>query len=358
MRLFKCQSCGQLLHFENRQCVNCGSRLGYLPFELTLSALRPADEPEHWIALASPAQPYRYCANAGYDACNWLVPAHDAGDFCAACRHNRIIPDLSVPSNLHAWRLFEIAKHRLFYTLIKLELPLHNREEDPVHGMAFDFLGEIPGGPAVTTGHENGLITMNLKEADDAERTRQRLQLGEPYRTLLGHFRHESGHYFWDRLVSGRRERLDSFRTVFGDERRSYSEAVRRHYAHGPAPDWRLNYITGYAASHPWEDFAETWAHYLHIVDTLEMAFSFGVQIEPRVDNKPEFGLSVDFDPHQNADFDLLIGKWLSLTVVINSLSRCLGEHDLYPFILPGPVITKMNFIHALVNPLQQALAA
>ncbi|MDQ1469310.1 MAG: hypothetical protein QOJ99_790 [Bryobacterales bacterium] len=358
MRLFKCHSCGQLLHFENRQCVICGSRLGYLPFELTLSALRTTGDPDYWVALASPGQHYRYCENAAYDACNWLLPANSSERFCAACRHNRIIPDLSLPSNLYSWRLFEIAKHRLFYTLIKLELPLANRSDDPRYGLAFDFLTEIPGGPPVTTGHEDGLITMNLKEADDAERTRQRLQLGEPYRTLLGHFRHESGHYFWDRLVSGRWDRLERFRAVFGDERRNYDEALRRHYAHGPNADWRSNFITGYAACHPWEDFAETWAHYLHIVDTMEMAFSFGVQIEPRVETRCELGLSVDFDPHQSADFDLLIGKWLSLTVVINSLSRCLGEHDLYPFILPGPVITKMNFIHKLINPLKQALAA
>jgi hypothetical protein len=145
---------------------------------------------------------------------------------------------------------------------------------------------------------------------------------------------------------------------VFGDERRNYDEALRRHYAHGPGAGWRSSFITGYAASHPWEDFAETWAHYLHIVDTMEMAFSFGVQIEPRVETKCELGLSVDFDPHQSPDFGLLIEKWLSLTVVINSLSRCLGEHDLYPFILPGPVITKMNFIHSLIDPLKQALAA
>ncbi len=171
---------------------------------------------------------YRLCANAEFDVCNWVVPADGDAEFCLACRHNRIIPDLSIPGNLASWRLFELAKHRLFYTLIALGLPLRNRADDPWRGLAFDFLSPTDEKPRVITGHEDGLITLNLKEADDDYRARERLRLGEPCRTLLGHFRHEAGHYYWDQLVPD--EHLERFREVFGDERRNYADALRVYY--------------------------------------------------------------------------------------------------------------------------------
>ena len=178
MKLFKCQSCGQLIYFENTRCERCSHRLGYLPRTLTVSALEPAAE--QWQALANPERPFRFCDNAEYDACNWLVEAEAAGSLCSACRHNRIVPDLAVGDNLVRWRLLELAKHRLFYTLQRLRLPLETRIDDPEHGLAFDFLAESPGprGPKVLTGHDNGLITIALEEADDAERERRRTNGG------------------------------------------------------------------------------------------------------------------------------------------------------------------------------------
>ena len=191
MKLFRCQSCGQVLYFENTICERCSHRLGYLPNELILSALEP--EQEIWQTLAKPQHQVRFCDNAGYGACNWLMDEHAVGTLCVACRHNRTIPDLSIADNVARWRQLELAKHWLFYALLRLRLPLKNRIDDPEHGLAFDFLAGSPSptGPRVLTGHDNGLITVALEEADDAERERRRAQMGEPYRSLLGHFRHE-----------------------------------------------------------------------------------------------------------------------------------------------------------------------
>jgi hypothetical protein len=350
MKLFKCDHCKQLLHFENQRCENCSHRLGYLPESSTLSALEPRGN--LWRALASPARRrYRFCENAEPSGCNWLVAADSPETFCTACRHNRTIPDLTVTENLTRWRKLEFAKRRMFYSLIRLGLPLANRVDDPAEGLVFDFLAETPalGAREVVTGHDHGLITINLKEADDAEREKLRNAMGETYRTLLGHFRHEIGHYFWDRLVrdGGKVER---FRQVFGDERRDYGEALQAHYAAGPPPDWPAHYITHYASAHPWEDFAETWAHYLHIVDTLEMACAFRLRVQSATGSRADLRATLNFDPYQAADVDNLIQAWLPLAIAVNGINRCMGEPDLYPFILSPAVIPKLSFIHELVH--------
>jgi hypothetical protein len=216
MKLFECQSCRQPLYFENTRCESCGRQLGYLPSCDTVTALQADNGGLH--ALAEPKGRYRYCANAEHNVCNWLLPFDHPEPFCAACRHNRTIPDLSQLHNLARWRKLEIAKHRLFYTLLKLRLPLATRAED-AEWLAFDFIADraADGGYApVLTGHDSGLITINLAEADDPERERQRFEMGEAYRTLLGHFRHEIAHYYWTRLVAGS-SWLQEFRNIFGD---------------------------------------------------------------------------------------------------------------------------------------------
>jgi hypothetical protein len=350
MKLFECQACGQPLYFENGHCESCGRRLGYLPSIQEISALEP--EEGHWKALATPEQRFRFCANAEHNACNWLIATEEADQYCLACRHNRTVPDLSVEQNVRRWRSLEIAKRRLFYTLLKLELPLTRRPLDP-QGLAFDFLADpaenSPNGPSILTGHDNGLITINIAEADDAERERRRHSMGEPYRTLLGHFRHEIGHYYWNVLVRNDPS-LERFRQIFGDERQDYGEALKAHYAHGPKEGWQDEYVSAYAASHPWEDFAETWAHYLHIVDTLETANAFGLRVRPRISRGPEMATNIDFDPHHEADLNRLVTAWLPLTFAVNSLNRSMGQPDLYPFVLPPAVIAKLAFIHGRVH--------
>ena len=353
MRLFNCQVCGQVLHFENTLCVKCGATLGYLPEVNALSAL-DADN-GLWTARAAPGRQFRFCDNAANDACNWLVPADSAERFCLACRHNRTIPDLSDATNKAHWQRIEIAKRRAFYSFIRLNLPLASRAEDPENGLAFDFLADAPeAGQRVMTGHDNGLITLALVEADDAERARRRTAMREPYRTLLGHFRHESGHYFWDRLVRDG-GRLEECRAVFGDDSQDYGEALQRHYDQGPPADWQLNFVSTYATAHPWEDFAETWAHYLHIIDTLEMARALGLGIAPRVDRTGDLETEVDFDPYRATSIEPVVEAWVPLTVAQNSLNRCMGLDDAYPFVLSQPVVEKLAFIQSLVRGVPRA---
>jgi hypothetical protein len=349
MKVFQCQHCRQPLYFENTRCESCGRALGYLPSHETVSALEPSRGV--WRALAEPRELYRLCANAPHGVCNWLVPAGDRAEaFCAACRHNRMIPDLSQPQNGARWRRIEIAKHRLFYTLLKLRLPLAARSEAP-DGLAFDFIADQAahgGHLPMMTGHADGLITINLAEADDTERERRRSDMGEPYRTLLGHFRHEIAHYYWDRLVDGT-PKLENFRTLFGDERVHYAAALQRHYSYGPPPDWPQYFVSAYASTHPWEDFAETWAHYFHMVDTLETANAFGLSVQPRLPKGSELAAKIDFDPH-HGDIDRLIDAWLPLTFAFNSINRSMGLQDLYPFVLAPPAIVKLGFIHTLIE--------
>jgi hypothetical protein len=283
-----------------------------------------------------------------FDACNWLVLADSPETFCAACRHNRMIPDLSVPQNVARWRKIETAKHRLFYTLVRLYLPRPTRTEEPESGLAFDFLQAAAPSKPVMTGHASGLITLSLSEADDSERERQRNAMEEPYRTLLGHFRHEIGHYYWDLLVrdaSG----LDEFRRVFGDEREDYGAALRSHYEKGAPLNWPQSFVSSYASAHPWEDFAETWAHYFHMIDTLETAGAFGIHLRPQVAKSSDLTTTIDFDPHQ-ASLERIIDAWLPLTFAMNSINRSMGQADLYPFTLGPGVIVKLAYVHERIR--------
>lgn len=351
MKMFECLRCGQTVYFGNTLCERCGSVLGYLPDLAVVSSLVPLDE-GRWLPAADRERPVRFCANAFHGACNWLVPADGTDIFCRACRLNRTIPDLGLPQNRLRWQRLELAKHRLVYGLLRLGLPLTSRFDDPGTGLAFDFLAspaEADGNhPPVVTGHAAGLITIDIAEADDAEREGHRQEMGEPYRTLLGHFRHEVGHYYWERLVAGG-PWIASFRDLFGDERLDYGASLQEHYTQGPPPDWQQRHVSSYASAHPWEDFAETWAHYLHIVDTLDTAEAFGLSIRPRGGLDPALVMEIGFDPYRQDDFDALIRAWLPLTYAVNSLNQSMGQPDLYPFVLAPTVMGKLRFVHGLV---------
>ena len=347
MKLFSCDHCGNTVYFENAHCEQCGHRLGYAPEANALVSLDPENG-----AWRSPflGGLYVFCANAGHGACNWLV-AHDPGGdpYCRACRHNDIVPTLDNPANVQRFQVIERAKKRLIYALLRLRLPLATRVQDAAHGLSFRFLDEYASPDPVKTGHASGVITIALAEADDAQREYRRAQLNEPYRTLLGHFRHEVGHHYWDILVA-RSRHLDAFRALFGDERDGYDDALQRHYANGAPPDWRTRFVSSYAASHPWEDFAETWAHYLHVIDTAEVAASFGLRLAPRVDPRSALDTRLDFDPYCLETLDPLIDGWVPLSALINSLNRAVGHRDAYPFVLTPPVVEKLDFIHRLVH--------
>jgi hypothetical protein len=349
MKTYHC-TCGQLIFFENVACVNCKRDIGFLPDLLCLSSLDPAENNLFRpTAREGKEKLYRKCQNySSQSVCTWMVPEGKTEVFCTSCRLDETIPDLSLEQNCISWKFIEIAKRRLVYTLISLELPLLNRVDDPKQGLAFRFLADGPTpNNLVLTGHDEGIITLNIAEADDAEREKRRVSMKEPYRTLLGHFRHEIGHYYWDRLVSGTRY-LEPFRAIFGDERASYDEALKNYYATGAPSDWQENYISVYATAHPWEDWAETWAHYLHIQDTLEVALDFGL-VDKRVALESKDAPAISWFGPKPKSFEEKIGAWSELTVALNSINRSMGLRDIYPFVLSKPVIEKLRFISDVI---------
>ena len=383
MRTFACQACGQSVYFENVTCTQCGATLGFLPDELRLVALTEQSDGT-WMptisvkklhiekpprpsffarffgrhsAIPATQQPvsdqrYRKCANyTEYNVCNWMVPAGLDETLCAACRPNQTIPNLNRPGNLEKWYRIERGKRPLAYGLVRLGLPIVTRDDDPEHGIAFDFLSnqDAPPDQPVLTGLANGVITLNIDEADPAKREQMRLDMDETYRTLVGHFRHEIGHYYWDVLIRDG-GRLDSFRALFGDEQQDYGQALNAHYHNGPPADWQDRFVTTYASTHPWEDWAETWAHYMHITDTLETAAHFGMEVERQMPDGSVQRSNPDFDPYNVADFQLILEHWLPLAFAINSLNRSMGQQDLYPFVLPPPAIEKMAYVHRVIR--------
>ncbi len=339
-----------MLFFENSQCTTCQSQLGYVPEAQRLVVLPDTKEPGQSFPVPSVGPTlYVRCRNySERQACNWLVAAPQApgaeAPYCRSCQLTELIPDLSDAANRAAWAEIERAKRRLLYTLYALELPVVSRAEQPERGVAFRFLRGTKREP-VMTGHSNGIITLNVAEANAAYRENTREKLGEAYRTVLGHLRHEIGHYYWDRLILGG-PRLEAFRELFGDESEDYQQAIQRHYDQGPPASWAESFISAYATMHPWEDWAESWAHYLHMLDTLETAKSHGVAV--RLPDRS--GERVATEELALNDFDALAASWQALTLTLNSLSRSMGLPDAYPFILSEPVRDKLRFIHAVIR--------
>jgi hypothetical protein len=261
-----------------------------------------------------------------------------------------VIPDLSVEGHHEAWHKLEVAKRRLLFGLIGLRLPVVDKSTDPSGGLAFEFLADPTdaAAPRVLTGHQDGVIRINIAEANDAQREQRRSILHEPYRTLLGHVRHEVGHYYWDRLVKGS-ERQEAFRLLFGDERRNYAEALQAYYQQGAPADWPQHYVSAYSSSHPWEDWAETWAHYLHMEDTLETAAACGLALRPRRRDEPSLSKMVESTSGVMESFERMIDNWFPVTYVLNNLNRGMGLPDAYPFVLSAAAIKKLHFVHETI---------
>ena len=359
MKLFECQACGQSLSLEDSHCLRCGRVLGFIPDRIELSALEPVGA-RQWSPLLALGEVYRFCANDRHDVCNWMVPAESSNAFCPACRLNRTIPDLSQPGHIMYWRALERAKHRLVYGLMRLGLPLTSKFDEPASGLAFDFLSpdDSRWGDPVVTGHARGLITINVREADDVDRERFRANLAEPYRTLLGHFRHEVGHYYWEQLIEGT-PLLEPFRAMFGDERIDYTRSLEAHYGSEEQPvTWPALHLSQYAASHPWEDWAECWAHYLHLLDIVETAYWYGLGIAPKAGQDTTLTTIADIDPYGPVDFADLQRVWFPVTYLGNSLNRSMGQPDFYPFVLSSVVLDKMRFIHEVARGLPATLSA
>ncbi|WP_395748937.1 putative zinc-binding metallopeptidase [Prosthecobacter sp.] len=331
-------TCGNTLFFENTQCLQCGSTVGY---DLADNSMKP-----HTAELVQ-------CRNGSeFGVCNWVVPAKGP-EYCASCSLNHMVPDLKVPGNQDAWHKMESAKRRAIYTLARLRLTPFSKVGNP-DGLSFDFLTPIPN-LCVMTGHDDGMITLNLNEADDLYRERQRHQLGEPYRTLVGHFRHELGHYYWDRFFKGRGEDdalLEEYRKLFGDEREDYGAALAKYYANGPVTTWSTTHITSYATSHPWEDWAETWAQYLHIVDGTETAKAFGWMSKsvpiPFTPFRSEEVLADS--PNSDASFLSTLNDWAKLSPAMNELAASLGHATMFPFVFSLQTAQKILFVHRMVT--------
>lgn len=344
MRNFACSTCGNAVHFENVACLKCSHAVGFDPSSLTMVTLKPdAASPGLFrIIKAKSKDPVRYCSNSSHGVCNWLTTADDHNTLCIACDLNRTIPNLSENGSLKAWNELERAKKRLVYSILRYGLPLQSTTPSPGR-LTFDFARDT------TTGHLDGVISIDIMEADAVERERQRQHFDEPYRTLLGHLRHESGHFYWSILVEGA-NKIDDFRALFGDERQSYAEAIDRHHAFGASANWQTEYVSAYAASHPWEDWAETWAHYLHMTEALDTAEATGM--EPRAAGLL-FGSIWPFkryDIYREESFEALKDRWIPLTISMNSITRSIGHGDFYPFVIPGPAFEKLAFVHKVIR--------
>ncbi len=355
MNVFHCDHCDQLVFFENTVCVKCGNTLAYLPDLAEMGSLNPVGE-GLWSSPLPRAEGrlFRLCYNyTQHNVCNWVVPDDDPNSLCQSCRLTRVIPNLGRPGNKESWYKLEVAKRRVVYSLLALGCPIENKSDEPENGLAFEFLAdpENQDEPPVLTGHADGVITLNVAEADEVERERRRLRLHEPYRTLLGHFRHEVGHYYWDRLIKDS-PRIDDFRELFGDEQRDYAQALQQHYDQGPRVDWQERFVSAYASVHPWEDWAETWAHYLHMTDTLETAAACGLSLRPKRADEPTLKSPPPTLPDTRfTAFDRLIDAWFPLTYVLNNLNRGMGLPDGYPFVLSPHAVAKLKFVHETLNP-------
>ena len=364
MHPFQCSHCQAHVFFENDACLSCGALLAYAPMARRMLALRPQ------AGLPDPAGPWpsadggpglRPCANRAAEAhCNWLLDADEPASqtLCCSCRLTTVLPSLDNPANGPRWQRIEQAKRRLVFTLINLGLaPQPKLGADDPSGLAFHLLEDQPGAASVQTGHDRGTITLNVAEADDDHRETQRVRLGEPARTLLGHLRHEAAHYLQYRWVP-EGPATDTCRASFGDDRADYAQALARHYAQGAPADWAQHFISAYASSHPWEDWAETCAHYLLVVDAVQTASAWGLQLtspvahtSPLPTDTSDGATDNATPPAQEPDVQqLALEHWLPVAQFLNAMNRSLGHRDSYPFQLPPDVLHKMGVVQQLLR--------
>jgi hypothetical protein len=324
VRSFTCRICGNALFFENSICVSCGTALGYSRAE---RAIVPVDERGSYVDADGLI--WWVCQNLTLSGCTWL--AEHEGGVCFSCLLTRTRPNDADATGFVAFGEAERAKRHLVAELDDLGLAVRSKVEDPENGLAFDLLSSAQG--AVQMGHEQGVITIDVSESDPALRETVRVKLDEPYRTMLGHFRHEVGHYVEWQQVRG--DLIEECRAVFGDEQESYQDAIDRHYAEGPPVGWETEYISTYATMHPFEDFAETFAHFLHIRDTVDTASRQGL---------------VRADVHRQPFSQLVTEVWIPLALALNQINRSMGRDDLYPFVIPPVVLGKLDFVSRLVH--------
>jgi hypothetical protein len=324
-------------------CPNCHSLVGYLSDRRDVVVLVP-DGPATYTVDDEAGVLWR-CLNASW-GCNWMLPADEGAVWCLSCRLTRGRPDEADPAAVVAWSAAEAAKRRLVFQLGELGLPIEPRSSTAPQGLAFDLV-HVPGTAAVT-GHDRGLITLDLSEADERHRDELRRSLGESFRTLIGHLRHEVGHYYFSHLV-GEAEQLADFRSLFGDDRIDYVSALDEHYRRARTSAGTADlttHVTAYAAAHPLEDWAETFAHYLHIRDGLQTADGHGLYAAGQEDGVRTIRRPGTGDVQT---FSSILERWLPVAKTINAIADGLGSSRPYPFTLSPIVVTKLEFVHARV---------
>lgn len=358
MLTFKCTCPGNPgLYFENSACNACECPVGFIDATMMLVPLTKV--PNGFKAQGDLSERiYSRCKNGTkHNICNGYYEAGSLDGkgqpetLCYACHFNNVIPDLHIKSHLSLWRNVENAKRRTLFTINRMGLPTPDAITHPNKGLEFNFPVDkdvhdhfrtrLPGISPVFTGHANGVITINLAEADDVARTRSRINMDEQYRTLLGHFRHEIGHFYWDLLIKDNEVLLEQFRHIFGDDTLDYQKAMKRHYDKGAPDNWTDDFVSAYATMHPWEDWAETWAHYLHMMDTLETATSH---------NLAELTLATDGQHIFEEPIEQVTNCWTVFTIKLNALNRSMGMPDAYPFALNSAVYNKLAFIDSLLK--------
>ncbi|HEY3737024.1 MAG TPA: putative zinc-binding metallopeptidase [Jatrophihabitans sp.] len=340
MRDFACPACGQQLTFENSLCLRCGTSVALDLLRRTFVVV--ADDAE----VDDEAGHGRPCVNLGLAGCNWAAAPGGSEGLCPSCVLTRTRPADDDAAALSAFLDAETAKRRMLFELVELGLPIAEDESSGHPALCFDLLSS--GGGPIVTGYAGGVITLDLAEGDDVHREQLRVSMDEPYRTLLGHFRHEAGHHYFDVLVQDEAARV-GFKELFGDPDGDYPAALGRHYDEGPPPAWSREFVSAYASMHPAEDWAETFAHYLHIRDTLDTAAAFG--------HAPA-GATLATPLSGPGAFERIIELWLPLAWSLNMINRSMGHHDLYPFVLPETALHKMRFVHDLVNATQVSVVA
>jgi len=340
VRLFRCPRCSTVAFIETTACGGCGLEMGLHPPTLSMRAA-PAQGTDIDGTWWFP------CVNRPWD-CNWLAQADSGSGRCLACRLTRNRPDNDDTLALEKLASASADKRRLLVQLADLGLPVTPWYEKE-GGLGFDLLSSRSTGSRVTIGHANGIVTIDLAESLDAHREALRISLGEPYRTMLGHFRHEVGHYYQWILVE-QTDWIDECRTVFGDERASYRDAIARHYRTGAPRDWAENFISEYATMHPWEDFAECFAHYLHLTATL--ATAAGGNLSVWMEGVPQVpdGEIRPRTSYADASMDQILADWLPLAMFFNRVNNAMGKRDLYPFGISPPVARKLDFVHRVVT--------
>lgn len=346
MKIFQCGNCKHSIYFENVSCENCGHISGFR--DKTHKMLTFDTEGIKLISDREKIE-FKFCKNNEYKVCNWVLEKDSPEEYCSACQLNRTIPNLSLTNtnNFSNWRNLETAKHRLIYQLQKIGLPLISKLKDKENGLCFDFVSNKQD-PKLMTGHANGVITILIREGNSTIREKTRKELAEPYRTLVGHLRHEVGHYFWDVLIRDNPKVLEEYRSIFSDESKDYGEALNEYYENGAPENWQESFISKYATSHSWEDWAETWAHYLHIMDMVETAYFFRISVKPARKNNV-LKTKVSFDPYKLKSFDAILETCVPLSFAVNSFNRSMGIPDVYPFVISPKIIEKLKFVHRLL---------